>query len=136
MKRFLWAAAFAAPWLAAGAAPKPAEGRIPALAVANRYLEAWRLRQGEVGLKLLSPRLRRSISRDDLLAEIVGLSNPHHAAYEVWGGRRVGRRGFAFSVRLYEDYTGHPMSGSPPPPSRIVLVETAGGDWQVDRLPR
>src|SRR5437868_13378646 len=60
-----------------------------ALAAADRFLCAWRLRDQDAGLALVSDRLKRRRGEKELRSYLSGLSNPHHAAFEVSAGRRL-----------------------------------------------
>ena len=109
-----------------------------ALAAANEFLEAWRSRDQERGLAVLSPRLRKSKDEEFLRFDISGISNPHHESYEVTNGRRLPDGRYAFDVWLWEYYTAG-QAGDPttekPLPYRVIVVKTGLETWQVDDMP-
>jgi len=107
-----------------------------ALSAADRFLTAWRNRDQDVGLALLSSRLVKSKGEQHWRNEISGMSNPHHEAYEISGGRRLGDGRFAFDVWVHAHYTGfrvEPVRKSKP--SRIILMRVAPEEWKVDEVP-
>lgn len=106
-----------------------------ALSAADRFLGAWQWRDQEKGLSLLSPRLRKSRSEDDLRMYISGISNPHHQAFEIGAGWRLKDGRYSFAVRLYEHYTAQKKLGPKPPLQTLVVVKTAPAEWKVDRPP-
>lgn len=109
-----------------------------ALSTANRFLSAWRDRDTDKGLPLLSSRLRKQRSTDELLNYISGTSNPYHTAYEVGRGQRLRDGRYAFEVKLYECVTFPKECFKDSYTSRIVVVEESKGNgyWLVDELPK
>ena len=123
---------------------------VQALEAANKYCEAWRWRNQDKGLAILSPRLLKSETEDFWRLVISGLSNPHHVSYEVTNGRRLRDGRYLFDVWFYELYTGETWrqiaSGEVLLPEkklkaeRIIVVKTGqdkwGEDvWKVDEAP-
>ena len=107
-----------------------------ALSAADRFLAAWRSRHQDDGLTMLSSRLVKSKGEQHWRDEISGISNPHHQAYEISGGRRLGDGRFAFDVWLYEHYTGFRVEPGPRgKPRRIILIKVAPEEWKVDEVP-
>jgi len=126
----------------------PASNRLPpspalidtdyilALSVANRFLSAWQNRDQDVGIAVLSNHLLQSRSEEGWRMAISGISNPHHQAYEITNGRRLRDGRFAFTIRLYNHYTGFKeRAKSRGTPSTIILVKTGKEQWRVDELP-
>ncbi len=111
------------------------EDYVLALSTANRFLCAWQMRGQEEGLALLSSRLKSKYSEDDLRFYISGISNPHHAAFEVGPGKCLPDGRYVFEVRFYQHYTSEKESFPRPEPMKIVLVQTGPEDWLVDELP-
>ena len=110
---------------------------IRALATADAFLDAWRMRDIAKARTFLSEgALRRYRPGDALDLYLGGPSNPHHAAFTIWNGRHLGKRRIAFSVLLYHDYTAQPWTetwiGGP---ATILLIQTGPWEWKVDRLP-
>lgn len=108
---------------------------IAALGTADRFLAAWQMRNQDTGFALLSSRLKSQEPESDLRMYLSGLSNPHHAAFEIGIGQKLAEGRYAFEVRLYEVVTGSQEKQLRPKPTRIVLQKTAGNEWQVDALP-
>jgi hypothetical protein len=107
---------------------------LEALQTANTFLWAWVSRNAEAGLGLLSDRLLREIKDKSWLRQfMVGLSNPHHQAFQFGGGLSEGSNRYVFSVILYEYYTGEPKGFAYP--STLEVVKQ-GHVWRVDRLPK
>jgi hypothetical protein len=106
---------------------------LEALQTANAFLWAWLTRDADGGLRLISDRLRSKINDDSWVRQfMVGLSNPHHQAFEISHGRRQTSSRYAFPVILYELYDGEPMGASY---RGILEVAKQGNVWRVDRLP-
>lgn len=105
-----------------------------ALSAVDRFLEDWRMRRQDDGLALCSPALKRRAGEAYLRMFFSGLSNPHHAAYEVSFGRPLKHNMVRFNVRLYETYTGHDER-TLPQKAEIVAVKGFDGKWSIDRLP-
>jgi hypothetical protein len=82
-----------------------------ALFTADLFLWAWQTCNADLGLQLISrellARLQQPGSRG-LLMYMEGLSNPHHVAFEITGGRMLGPDRAAFSVTLFDLYNGEP----------------------------
>ena len=108
-----------------------------ALSTANRFLEAWRIRDQDAGLALLSPRLRKSQAEDEWRMAISGCSNPHHQSYEITGGRRLPDGRIQFDVWLHDHYTGQRYGASPRNAAEhIILIELEREQWRVDDTPQ
>ncbi|OGP72629.1 MAG: hypothetical protein A2V86_04270 [Deltaproteobacteria bacterium RBG_16_49_23] len=113
---------------------RPSANYLEALQTANAFLLAWVMRDAEVGLRLLSDHLRGKVNNDAWLRQfIVGLSNPHHQAFEIEAGRKLSDTRFIFSVTLYELYSGENMGFAY---KGVMEVVKQGNVWRVDRLPR
>jgi hypothetical protein len=107
---------------------------VEALASANQFLGAWVRRDQEFGMEHMSKGLRSiDESSDSLRLYMSGLSNPHHAAFEICKGRRLGARRYAFGVILFERADGMATAGGYSSTIEMVLEEQ---QWRVDRLPR
>lgn len=102
-----------------------------ALRVANKYLGAWRLRDFEGARGVVAPELLSS--NKDIRQEIVGLSNPHHMAYEIKHGGRVRSGVWRFPVRLGEEYTDYQASLGRR--QWLEVRQLRDSSWKVSRLP-
>lgn len=102
---------------------------VSALAMANRFLSAWRAQDRENGLVMLSDAAKRGKSEDQL-ADF--FSPGDDAAFEIGRGTNLKAGRYAFPVRLLEITSGNRLH------SRVwqmVVVGTGGEDWAVDTLP-
>ena len=117
------------------AAEAPDDDYVRALAVANRFCQAWRQRRYAAGKALLTRRLVRQHPEQRLRDLIAGPHNPRHAAFEVFGGRRLGPGRFEFSVRLFLRFVGESEQRIETLAERIVLVRDGSGTWRVDDFP-
>jgi hypothetical protein len=103
---------------------------LPALAAADRFLQAWQSGDVENGMALLTGHLKQT-STTEVLDNF--FSHPHAAAYEVVRGKFLKRGRYEFPVVLVEDVENHhhPRRRF----SSIVIVDTGNNDWAVDKLP-
>jgi hypothetical protein len=106
-----------------------------ALSSANQFLTAWQWRRQEDGLKLLSYNLKKKKMENDLRDYLSGLSNPHHAAFEIYLGKRLDNRRISFQVQLYFAVTNDTIGIDQPKPSSIVMLKNGREQWLVDQLP-
>ena len=107
---------------------------LEALQIANAFLWAWTNRDAEAGLKLMSNRLRAQVKDDAGLRQfIVGLSNPHHQAFEIGSGRKQNAGRYSFQVTVYELYEGEQFGIGY---KTTIEVVREGSNWKIDRLPR
>ncbi len=83
----------------------------------------------------MSPRIRAKYREEDLRMYISGISNPHHAAFEIGAGVPVAVGRFAFNVRMYEHYTGEKWKAKRGRMVRLVLIKIGPEDWRVEELP-
>lgn len=117
---------------AAGANPRTAldPSYVPALAVANHFLQAWQSGDVESGTVLLTTHAKESLSRDDLDRFF---SNPAPSAYEIDRGTLVKRGRYQFPIVLVTSATKSPHIHRRF--STIVIVNTGKNDWALDKLP-
>lgn len=107
-----------------------------ALATANRFLDAWRSRDQDSGLALLSNRLRESRTEDEWRMAIAGISNPHHQSYEITHGKHLPDGRVQFDVWLHDHYTGQRYGVSPRRTAdHMILIEVEKDEWRVDGVP-
>jgi len=101
--------------------------------VVDAFLWAWVARDAESGLRLMSERLRSQVKDESWLRQfLVGLSNPHHQAFEVGRGRLKANNRYGFLVTLYEFHTGEHTGNKYQ--STLEAVKEGQG-WRVDHLP-
>ena len=102
-------------------------GYLPALAAADRFLNAWQAGDLETGTILISDHARHSQN----LAELERFfSAGASRAYEIGHGK--GRRGhYTFPVVLISESGGQAHRKL----SEITLANTGKNDWAVDKLP-
>ena len=109
---------------------------IGALAVADQFCHAWQTRNLRDGRALLSRRLMRQHSDARLADAIVGVQNPSHAGYEIFGGKRLSDGRIAFKVRLFQRHAGQHADRIEGPLEDLVMVrEKESGKWRVDEFP-
>jgi hypothetical protein len=122
------------PLAAAPANPRTApaldSSYVPALAVANHFLQAWQSGDVESGTVLLTSHAKNALSRDDLDRFF---SNPEPSGYEIDRGTLVKRGRYEFPVVLVSGSSKSPRIGRRF--SKIVIVNTGKNDWAVDKLP-
>jgi len=124
------------PLLLAGATanPRPSSALdssyVPALAVANHFLQAWQSGDVESGTILLTTHAKQPLSRDDLDRFF---SNPEPSGYEIGRGTLVKRGRYEFPVVLVTGASKNPHIHRRF--SSIVILNTGRNDWAVDKLP-
>ena len=103
---------------------------LPALAAADRYLQAWQSADMELGLTLLSGHAKEIVTSDEL-EKIFSAAGP--LSYEIGRGKLRKRGRYEFPVVL----VGPGPSGAPVRRhfSNIAVVDTGNNDWAVDKLP-
>ncbi len=94
------------------------------------------MRDAERGKMFLAEALRSSQSKDDWDLALSGVSNPHHAAYEIERWEKVGATKYRFYVWLYHHYTGEPNSKIEKGPAGIVEVDKEGQYYRVVKVPK
>jgi hypothetical protein len=101
---------------------------VPALAVADRFLQSWQANDTESGIALLTAHAKKNENKDDL-ENFFAPSEP--VAYEIDRGKRVKRGRYQFPVVLVTGASKKLRRKF----SSIVVVNTGGNDWAVDKLP-
>lgn len=105
-----------------------------ALRAVDQFLCAWVARDGDSGLRLISQRLRAEVGDEAWLRQfLVGLSNPHHQAFEMEGSGQGDGARYSFRVMLYELSTGQETGAGY---EGVIEAVKESGEWRVDRLPR
>ena len=111
--------------------PAPDPEYTPALAAANRFLQAWQNQDHETGLLMLTDTAKQKSSEDRL--EIF-FSSGHDAAYEIARGKKLKAGRYAFPVALFAS-PSDPNKSSRPQRSAIVVVRAGTDEWAIDKLP-
>jgi len=121
----------------ARAAPRPVydDDYAAALGAADMFCQAWKTRDLHGGQVLLSARMKAGATPEQIRNIIMGRANPSHAAYEIFGGRRLDDGRIAFSLRLFYRYAGRNYNRIEAPLQRIVIARDEAGQWKVDDLP-
>jgi hypothetical protein len=102
-------------------------GYVFALGTANRFLHAWQTGDLEIGMILLSDRVRRS-QNAEAMEQL--FSSGSDRAYEIGHGKGHPGR-YRYPVVLVTKTGG----GLHRTFSEIILVHTGKNDWAVDKLP-
>lgn len=99
-----------------------------ALAVADRFLQAWQGGDAENGIAMLTEHAKKSLNPGDL-DKFFSASN--RTAYEIDHGKRMRRGRYEFPVVIVNQAANklHRKFSS------IVIVDTSNNDWAVDKLP-
>jgi hypothetical protein len=104
-------------------------GYIPALAVADHFLQAWQAGDTENGIALLTSRAKETATTDGIDKFF---SNSAPSAYEIGRGKMLKHGRYEFPVVL----VGASRNNLPRRRfSSIVIVDTGHNDWAVDTLP-
>lgn|ERR1700693_232273 len=127
----LWLFAMLPAAWAANARPATVEaGYVPALAAADRFLQAWQSSDVENGMALLSSHARQAATSEEVEKFF---QNNGSSAYEIGRGKLLKRGRYEFPVVLVSG--GSKRAGVRRRFSSIVIVDTGGNDWAVDKLP-
>jgi hypothetical protein len=104
-----------------------------ALAVADRFLQAWQSGDTENGMAVLSSRVKEKATTEALDKFFTADAVPNKRAYEIGRGKMLKRGHYEFPVVLMSGAVqgGHTRRRF----SSIILVNTGHNDWAVDRLP-
>jgi hypothetical protein len=104
-------------------------GYLPALATADRFLQAWQSGDVENGMALLTSHAKEKVTTDLLEGFF---SNPSPSAYEIDHGKLLRPGRYEFPVVLLggtSNLHSHRRFSS------IIVVNTGHNDWAVDKLP-
>ena len=118
--------------LRADAKTKPAldPGYVPALAAADRLLQAWQSGDTESGMVLLTTHAKQSATTE---AVERFFSDPGPSAYEIAHGKLLKAGSYEFPVVLVlgAAKNSHPRRRF----TSIVVVNAGHDDWAIDKLP-
>ncbi len=109
-------------------APGPEPGYISALAAADHFLHAWQSGDLENGTVLLSSHAKEMATADTVEKFF---SNSVPSAYEIGRGKLVKAGRYEFPVVLVTTSKNRARRRF----SSILIVDTGGNDWAVDKLP-
>jgi hypothetical protein len=99
-----------------------------ALAAADHFLQAWQSNDAENGIAVLTAHAKKNVSRDALERFF---ASGERSAYEINHGKRVRRGRYEFPVVLVTRESNRLHRKF----SAILIVNTGGNDWAVDKLP-
>jgi hypothetical protein len=102
-----------------------------ALAMADRFLQAWQAGDVENGMVLLSSHAKESATAENVESFF---SDAGAAAFEITRGKLLKRDRYAFPVVLISG-NGSKNGRVHRRFCRIVVVNTGHNDWAVDKLP-
>jgi hypothetical protein len=103
----------------------------PALAAANRFLQAWQNQDHETGLLMLTDIAKQNSSQDRM--ELF-FSSGRDAAYEIARGKKLKAGRYAFPVALFA-FRSDANKPCRPQRSEIVVVRAGRDEWAIDKLP-
>jgi len=103
----------------------------PALAAANRFLQAWQNQDHETGLLMLTDIAKQNSSQDRMESFF---SSGSDGAYEIARGRKLKAGLYAFPVTLFASRADPGKSGRPHR-SAIVVVRVGKEEWAIEKLP-
>lgn len=109
-------------------APGPQPGYVSALAAADHFLHAWQSGDLESGMVLLSSHAKEKATTD---AVEKFFTNPNPSAYEIGRGKLLKGGRYEFPVVFVGVSKNHARRRF----SSILIVDTGGNDWAVDKLP-
>ena len=131
LRSALWLFALLPAAWASDARPAAVEaGYVPALAAADRFLQAWQSGDVENGMSLLSSHARQAATSEEVEKFF---QNNASSAYEIGRGKLLKRGRYEFPVVLIS--SGSKRARVRRRFSSIVIVDTGGNDWAVDKLP-
>ena len=113
------------------APPVPDPEYTPALAAANRFLQAWQNQDHETGLLMLTDIAKQNSSEDRM--ELF-FSSGRDAAYEIARGKKLKAGRYAFPVALFASHSEANKLWRPQR-SEIVVVRAGKDEWAIDKLP-
>jgi len=117
-----------AAWAGNARAASIEAGYVPALAAADHFLQAWQSGDVENGMALLSSHARQAATSEEVEKFF---QNNGSSAYEIGRGRLLKRGRYEFPVVLVSGGSKRVHRRF----SSIVIVDTGGNDWAVDKLP-
>ena len=111
------------------------ESYTSAVAVADMFCEAWRNRDATQARRLMTKRMNRDVSDERLRDAIVGHTNPSHASYEVFNGKKLAEGCYQFDVRLFFQFRGGHSDRLEHSLDKIVIARESSGVLRVDGFP-
>ena len=105
-----------------------------ALAAADHFLHAWQTQDTEVGILLLTDRLKQR-TQEDVLQTFFSSSAYTRQGFEIGRGKKLGRGRYEFPVALFQRPSAEANKRAHPQASALVVVRTGKNDWAIDKLP-
>jgi hypothetical protein len=103
-------------------------GYVPALAAADRFLQAWQSGDREQGMALLTSHAKKVSSTETMERFFSGSTA---SAYEIGRGKWLKRGRYEFPIVLVTSAKNNPRRRF----LSVVIVNTGNNDWAVDKLP-
>ena len=104
---------------------------VSALAVANKFLNAWQNHDEETGLLLVTEALKKSSSEDNIANFF---TSAPVVTYEIGRGKKLKPGLYAFPLALYNSRVGTEKV-CPRRYSQLNVIKTGKEDWAIDKLP-
>jgi hypothetical protein len=101
---------------------------LSALSAADHFLQAWQSSDAENGMSLLTGRAKKAASTE-IIEQF--FSNDAPSAYEIERGKILSRGRYGFPVLLMTTRRNRVHRQF----SNIVVLNTGGNDWAIDKLP-
>jgi hypothetical protein len=105
---------------------------ISALAVANRFLQAWQSHDQETAVLLLTNAAKQHCSEDRLDSFF---STDSRAAYEIGRGRKLQTGRYVFPLTIFVGSGASSRASARPHYTELIVTKTGKNDWAVDKLP-
>ena len=101
---------------------------LSALSTVDHFLQAWQSGDAENGMAMLTNHAKKAVT-----TEIVEkfFANENLSAYEIERGKALKRGRYQFPVVLMTSKNSHIHRQF----SSIIVLNTGGNDWAVDKLP-
>jgi hypothetical protein len=108
----------------------PSRDYVSALGTANRFLNAWQVQDHEAGLLLLSDAAKQQWS-ETRLQNFFSPETTTQRGFQIAHGKKLRPGRYLFAVSLLENGGKTTRVRS----SQLIVIQTGGGDWVVDKLP-
>jgi hypothetical protein len=105
-----------------------------ALGTANDFLRAWQTQDKEIGILLLTDRLKQRTS-EDVLENFFSCMVGKSQSFEIARGKKVAPGRYRFPVSLFQKPASPGARWLRPQTSSLVVVRTGGSEWSIDKLP-
>lgn len=113
----------------APAQPATDSNYVAGLATANHFLDAWQNNDQAGAMPLITTKAKQQ-STEEGIDKL--FSGPAMRAFEITRGRSLRQDSYQFSIVLLQaDDSGHTRRRF----AELVVINTGGNDWAVDKLP-